>query len=269
MEKTVLVTGVSSGIGRATAALLATKGFRVFGTVRGELAGPPVNVELVQCDVRDDYAVNHAVDGIIERAGPIDVLVNNAGYALLGAVEETTVAQAEEIVDANFFGVMRLTNALLPFMRQRGWGRIVNIGSVMGFLPAPYMGIYAATKHALTAYSETLDHEVRRFGVRSIVIEPGFVRTQIRRNSRTAEGLLAVYAREACEARNTVEKRIDNGLPAETVARTVWKAIRAGSPRSRYRVGTEAKVLALLRRFLPAFAFDLGLRRQFRLDSRG
>jgi short-subunit dehydrogenase len=153
MEKTVLVTGVSSGIGRATAALLATKGFRVFGTVRGELAGPPVNAELV----RDDYATNLAVDEIIERAGPIDVLVNNAGYALLGAVEETTVAQAEAIVDANFFGVMRLTNAPLPFVRQRRWGRIVNIGSAMGFLPAPYMCIYAATEHALTAYSETLD----------------------------------------------------------------------------------------------------------------
>ena len=122
-------------------------------------------------EVTDDSSVNEAVRSIVQKAGPIQHLVNNAGYAATGALEETSVEEARQLFETNFFGVLRVTNAVLPGMRQTGHGRIVNISSVLGFLPAPYMGIYCASKHALEGYTETLDHEVREFGVRAMLIE--------------------------------------------------------------------------------------------------
>src|SRR5713101_6824654 len=174
-----LVTGVSSGIGRATATLLAVRGFRVFGTMRrpSETNGRPGDVEVVPLDVRDEESVRSCLRTVLDQAGRIDALVNNAGYALIGALEETSIEDARDLFETNFFGVLRVTQALLPIMRGQQHGRIVNIGSVVGFLPEPYQGIYSASKHALEGYSESLDHEVRQFGIRVSVIEPGFMRT--------------------------------------------------------------------------------------------
>src|SRR5438270_765233 len=171
-NKTTLVTGVSSGIGREIAQLLAERGARVFGTVRNPQSADSIpDVELVSMDVTDDASVNAAIQSVEEKAGPVQLLVNNAGYSLMGALEEISVAEARQQFETNLFGVLRMTNAILPGMRQQGDGRIVNISSVVGFLPAPYMGIYAASKHAVGGYTETLDHEVRRFGVRHLEVE--------------------------------------------------------------------------------------------------
>ena len=158
-----MVTGVSSGIGREIAQLLAERGARVFGTVRDPKSAKPIHgVEIVRMDVTDDASVSEAVQSIVQKAGPVQLLVNNAGYSLTGALEETSIDEARQQFETNFFGVLRVTNAVLPGMRQAGYGRIVNISSVVGFLPAPYMGIYAASKHAVEGYTETLDHEVQR-----------------------------------------------------------------------------------------------------------
>ena len=149
-NKTTLVTGVTSGIGREIAQLLAERGARVFGTVRNPQSANPIRgVEIVRMEVTDDASVNEAVQSIVQKAGPIQLLVNNAAYSTTGALEETSIAEAKQQFETNFFGVLRVTNAVLPGMRQDGYGRIVNISSVLGFLPAPYMGIYAASKHAL------------------------------------------------------------------------------------------------------------------------
>jgi len=178
-NKTALVTGASSGIGREIAQLLAERGARVFGTVRNPHSANPIRgVEIVQMEVTDDSSVNEAVQSIVQKAGPIQYLVNNAGYAVTGALEETSVEEARQQFETNFFGLLRVTNAILPMMRQAGHGRIVNISSVVGFLPAPYWGMYAASKHALEGYTETLDHEVRRFGVHAVLIEPVYTKTK-------------------------------------------------------------------------------------------
>src|SRR5215471_18244597 len=197
-EKVALVTGVSSGIGRATANLLADRGFRVFGTTRspGQATERLGNVELVRLDVRDAESVSSCLRTVLDKAARIDALVNNAGYTLIGSLEETSIEEAKDLFDTNFFGVLRMSQAVLPVMREQGYGRIVNIGSVLGFLPAPYQGIYAATKHALEGYSEALYHEVRQFGIRVFVIEPGFTRTRIAQNGQLVSAPLAVYARD-------------------------------------------------------------------------
>jgi NAD(P)-dependent dehydrogenase (short-subunit alcohol dehydrogenase family) len=140
-NKITLVTGVSSGIGREIAQLLAERGARVFGTVRNPQSAKLIHgVEVVRMDVTDDASVNEAVQSIVRKAGPIQFLVNNAGYSFMGALEETSVAEARQQFETNLFGVLRVTNAILPGMRQQGDGRIVNISSVLGFLPAPYWG---------------------------------------------------------------------------------------------------------------------------------
>src|SRR5438477_5253012 len=194
-NKTALVTGVSSGIGREIAQLLAERGARVFGTVRNpQSASPMRDVEVVRMEVTDDASVTEAVQSIVRKAGPIQYLVNNAGYSFMGALEETSVAEARQQFETNLFGVLRVTNAILPGMRQQGDGRIVNISSVLGFLPAPYLGIYAASKHAVEGYTETLDHEIRRFGVRALLVEPAYTRTKLTGNTKSANITLDVYS---------------------------------------------------------------------------
>jgi NAD(P)-dependent dehydrogenase (short-subunit alcohol dehydrogenase family) len=163
----VLITGVSSGIGRAAAEKFAAQGCRVFGTVRNVGKTTPLpGVELIEMDIRDDASVEAGVQAVIARAGRIDVLVNNAGMNMVGAVEETSVTEAAVLFDTNVFSVLRMARAVLPHMRKQRRGRIVNVSSVLGFLPAPYMGLYSASKHAVEGLSETLDHEVRQFGIR-------------------------------------------------------------------------------------------------------
>jgi NAD(P)-dependent dehydrogenase (short-subunit alcohol dehydrogenase family) len=265
-NKITLVTGVSSGIGREIAQLLAERGARVFGTVRNPRSASSIHgVELVSMDVTDDASVNAAVHSIEQKAGPVQLLVNNAGYSFMGALEETSIEEARQQFETNFFGVLRVTNAILPGMRQAGHGRIVNISSVVGFLPAPYMGIYAASKHAVEGYTETLDHEVRRFGVRAILVQPAYTKSKINGNSKSAKVALEVYATERKQLNNLVEEEVEHGDDPRIVADAVWKALTAKSPLLRYPVG-KGVALSRLRRFVPAGLFDKSLRKQFQLD---
>jgi NAD(P)-dependent dehydrogenase (short-subunit alcohol dehydrogenase family) len=268
-EEVVLVTGVSSGIGRAIAALLAGQGFRVFGTMRNPSAanGPLHNVEMVKLDVRDDQSARACVRTVLDKVGQIDALVNNAGYTLIGALEETRIEEAKNLFETNFFGVLRMSQAVLPLMRKQRHGRIANISSVVGFVPAPYQGIYAASKHALEGYSESLDHEVRRFGIRVSVIEPGFTRTNISQNSQMAEQPIEIYASERNRILDALRESFAKGVDPATVASVVLEALTSRSPRLRYPAGREAKVVGLLRKFAPSWLFDRGLRKQFRLTA--
>lgn len=267
-KKAVLITGVSSGIGRETAQLLASRGFRVFGTTRGDpaaAAGIP-GVETIRLDVTDDASVSEAVQLALRKAGHIHGLINNAGYALIGGLEETSIAEAQQQFDTNFFGAVRMTNAVLPAMRERHSGRIVNVSSVLGFLPGPYMGVYTASKHALEGYTETLDHEVRRFGVRAVLVEPSFSRTHLGDNGRTVAASLDAYASERAKVADIIRLRIANGSPPREVAESIYRALTAAAPRHRYQVG-EGVRLQLLRRFVPAGMFDKSFRKQFHLDG--
>jgi NAD(P)-dependent dehydrogenase (short-subunit alcohol dehydrogenase family) len=265
-NKTTLVTGVSSGIGREIAQLLAERGARVFGTVRDPKSAKPIHgVEIVRMEVTDDSSVNAAVQTIEQKAGPIQCLVNNAGYGITGALEEISIVEARQQFETNFFGVLRVTNAILPGMRQQGFGRIVNISSVLGLLPAPYMGLYAASKHAVEGYTETLDHEIRRFGVRAVLIEPAYTKTKFSGNAKSARVALEVYAAERKRTTELADRETERGDDPRIVAEAVYHALTVKSPRLRYPVG-QAVALSRLRRFVPAGLFDKSLRKQFQLD---
>src|SRR5438552_8979485 len=178
-ESVALVTGASSGIGEAAAERLAAAGFKVYGTSRRADHAGSRRFEILPLDVTNDESVEAAVRLVIRRGGRIDVLVNIAGFGVAPAgAEESSVDQARAIFDTNFFGIVRMTRAVLPHMRRQGRGRIINIGSVLGFLPMPYGALYSATKHAIEVYSESLDHELRTRGIRVSVIEPAYIKTQ-------------------------------------------------------------------------------------------
>ncbi|MCF5468540.1 oxidoreductase [Pseudomonas syringae] len=263
-ERTAIVTGASSGIGRATAELLSRAGYTVFGTSR-KIGLSPSQVSMLTCDVTNDESVSSLVSAVLAQTGRIDLLVNNAGIGLLGGAEEFSIPQVQALFDVNLFGVIRMTNAVLPTMRQRGQGRIINIGSILGLIPAPYSAHYSAVKHALEGYSESLDHEVRAFGVRVSVVAPGFVRTVFDQNGIEPDSL----SKEYDEARAGFRALLADVMPKadlpEVVAAVVLKAANDACPRHRYTAGKAARQISILRRFAPAGVFDKSLRKQFRL----
>src|SRR5438034_7957570 len=190
-----LVTGASSGIGKAASLALVEAGFEVVGTSRkASGVAQRDGVTFLDLDVTNDESVSTVVRRVIERFGRLDVLVNNAGTGAAGAAEESSVAQAQRIFDINFFGLIRMTKAALPHLRAQGRGRIINISSVLGLVPAPYMASYSATKHAIEGYSESVDHELRQHGVRVLLIEPAYTRTGFDANALQPDAPLAIYA---------------------------------------------------------------------------
>jgi short-subunit dehydrogenase len=257
-----LVTGTSSGIGYATAKALQGEGFHVFGTSRRTTAKSSDGLTMLTCDVTDNEAVAKVVDRVLAEAGRIDLLVNNAGIGLLGGAEESSTSQAQALFDVNVFGVLRVTNAVLPTMRRQGKGRIVNLSSVLGLIPAPYSALYASTKHAIEGYSESLDHELRPFGIRVVLVEPAYTRTSFEENLARPDQLLDIYDAARAGMNAILRKAIETGDAPEVVARTVLKAATESVPKRRYAAGKMARQVSLLRRFVPASAFDKSLRKQ-------
>jgi NAD(P)-dependent dehydrogenase (short-subunit alcohol dehydrogenase family) len=267
-NKITLVTGASTGIGAATAERLVAAGYQVYGTSRrGSQAGQR-SFEMLPLDVTSEESVEAAVSEVMRREGRIDLLVNNAGFSVAPAgAEESSIEQARSIFDTNFFGIIRMTRAVVPHMRRQGGGHIINIGSVFGFLPAPYMALYAATKHAVEGYSESLDHELRTWGIRVSVIEPANTKTRFDANLLEPDAKLDEYR----EVRAAVGKRLtemiqDADEPA-VVAHAVLKAAAASHPKLRYTAGGRASRLRLLRRFAPVGLVDAGIRKMLRLNA--
>ncbi|MER8973925.1 MULTISPECIES: oxidoreductase [unclassified Mesorhizobium] len=257
-----LVTGASSGIGHTTAKALQNAGFRVFGTSRRAVVDQSDGVTMLACDVTDDTSVAKLVQDVLAETGRIDLLVNNAGVGLLGGAEESSMAQAKSLFDVNVFGVMRVTKAVLPTMRRQGKGRIVNLSSVQGFIPAPYFALYSSTKHAVEGYSESLDHELRTFGIRVVLVEPAYTRTSFEENLARPDQLLDIYDSARAGMNAAVRKAMEKGDAPEVVARTVLAAATDPAPKGRYAAGKMARQVSFLRRFVPASAFDKSLRKQ-------
>ncbi|KUM27767.1 short-chain dehydrogenase [Mesorhizobium loti] len=257
-----IVTGASSGIGRAAAKTLSSAGFRVFGTSRRAAPEKSDGITMLTCDVTDDASVSKLVEEVLAETGRIDLLVNNAGIGLLGGAEESSTAQAQALFDVNVFGVLRMTGAVLPAMRRQRKGRIVNLSSVLGLIPAPYFALYASTKHALEGYSESLDHELRAFGIRVVLVEPAYTRTSFEENLARPDQLLDVYdsARAGMDA--ILRKAMETGDAPEVVGKTILEAATASAPRRRYAAGRMARQVSFLRRFVPESAFDKSLRKQ-------
>jgi NAD(P)-dependent dehydrogenase (short-subunit alcohol dehydrogenase family) len=264
-HRIALVTGASSGIGLATAQALRRDGYRVFGTSRKPMPDTADGITMLICDVIDDASVQRVVDEVLRRAGRIDLLVNNAGLGLFGGAEESSVAQVQALFDVNLFGVIRMINAVLPSMRRRGKGRIINIGSILGVIPAPYSAHYSAAKHAIEGYSESLDHEVRAFNIRVSVIEPAFVRTVFDQNGISPDSILNEYDGPRADLEALLRDVMPKADLPDVVAAVVVRAATDASPRRRYTSGKTAQQVSILRRFAPAGIFDKTLRKQFRL----
>jgi NAD(P)-dependent dehydrogenase (short-subunit alcohol dehydrogenase family) len=261
----VLVTGVSTGIGRAVAVELARRGHRVFGAGRRPEAAPP-GVEPVTMDVRDDDSVTAAVALVLDRAGRLDAVVNNAGIAIGGPVEDTSTDEARAMVETNVLGVWRVCRAVLPAMRARGNGMIVNMGSVAGLVGTPFVGGYTATKFAVEGLSETLRLEVRPFGIHVAVIEPGLINTGMAARSTRTAALSDAYRAHADRVLDEMVADEAAGLPAEAVGRLVARVVNTARPRLRYTVGPPGeRAFPLVKRLLPWAACEAILRRAYRL----
>jgi len=261
-----IVTGASGGIGAATARALHAVGYRVFGTYRRPPARSP-GIDYVACDVTSDESVKAAVGEVVAKTGRIDLLVNNAGVGLIAGAEESSLEQVKSLFDVNVFGVIRVTNAVLPTMRRQRSGRIVNLSSVMGFIPAPFMALYAASKHALEGYSESLDHEIRGSGIRVVLVEPAYTRTSFEGNVYRADQPLEAYQPARSNAEGVMRDAMKVADSPELVASAVVKVSTDAKPRRRYAAGRTARQVSLLRRFVPESAFDRSLRKQMRLPA--
>jgi short-subunit dehydrogenase len=257
-----LVTGASAGIGNAVALGLVQAGYEVIGTGRRTAHLATRNgMTYLDLDVTSDESVAAAVAQVIDRYGRIDLLVNNAGVGSAGAAEESSVAQVQALFDINVFGVVRMTNAVLPHMRAQRRGRIVNISSVVGFMPAPFMAPYAASKHAVEGYSESIDHEVREHGVRVLLVEPGWTNTGFESNSVRADTPMAIYAKQRTIADKLIVEAVKAGDDPSAVAQAVVAAATDTKPKLRYPAGSRAAMVSTMRRVVPSRAFDRQIRK--------
>lgn len=262
---TVLITGASSGIGETTARLFAQEGFRVFGTSRRKRPDES-GIEMLELDVRSDDSVRHCVQEVLSRAGRIDVLINNAGILLQGLfAEETAMEDARMVFETNFFGVVRMTNAVLPGMRSRRQGRIINVGSLAAWVGEPGEAFYSASKHALAGYTEALRHEVWRLGLHVSLVEPGAFKTGIYQDSSKPEHTIADYDGPRQAARHTMQEAARHGDNPCKVARLILRIARARSPRLRYIAGRNERWVPYMKVLLPQRLFDYALRRGFGL----
>jgi NAD(P)-dependent dehydrogenase (short-subunit alcohol dehydrogenase family) len=265
--KIALVTGASSGIGEATAERLVEAGYKVYGTSRRRAQAGQRSFEMLPLDVTSDESVVAAVAEVMRLEGSIDLLVNNAGFGVAPAgAEESSLDQARSIFETNFFGLIRMTRAVVPHMRRQGNGRIINIGSVLGFLPMPYGALYAATKHAVEGYSESLDHELRTKGIRVSIIEPAYTKTPFDANFLEPDAPLDEYREVRAAVNDRLKELMASAEQPSVVADVVLKAANAARPKLRYTAGGLANRLRLLRRFAPAGVIDAGIRKDLRLD---
>lgn len=278
-QRTVLITGGTDGLGRAAALLLAEKGHRVFAAGRSPekraaldriAASKKLPLESLELDVCDDASVSRAVQSVLQKAGAIDVLINNAGVGLMAMVEEMKAEDLRRVYETNIFGVLRMTQAVLPHMRERKKGRVLMLSSVSGFLTPPTQGAYSSSKHALEAISNALRLELYPFEIEVILIEPGYIMTNF---SQTASQLARDYIEGSNKSpyaksyagflEGSSSSRKESKTTPEDCARVMLEAIEASHPKARYTVTPLAKWAALGKRLLPDTLLDSFLRRKF------
>jgi len=266
-KRVAVVTGASSGIGDAVARRLAAAGFRVFGASRKAPAEPVSGIEHVTIDVDDDSSVRTGVADVLRDAGRIDLLVNNAGYLCAGAVEEISIADAKAQFETNYFGVVRMSCAVLPGMRERRRGQIITVSSLAGLVPVPFWGQYNASKFAVEGLMETLRYEVRSFGIKVSMVEPGNIKTPFYARPQAAgmDAYAGPRGRVFAAMAEYERKAPDPGVVADKVVAIAESA----RPALRNKVTKEATQFTLLRWVLPSGAFESGVRRAFRLEARG
>jgi len=255
-EKIILISGASKGIGKSCATYLAKKGFTVYGTSRKAKETPikKNGFYLINMDVDDEKSVKKTVDYIIKKHGHIDILINNAGWGISGAIEDTDVKTSKELFETNFFGVHRLCRNVLPYMRKKGHGRIINISSIGGIIGLPFQGFYSASKFAVEGYTEALRLEVESFGIKVSMLEPGDIKTDFtnKRKKISFDNDNSVYKNHSKRTISIVEKDEQNGVEPIVVAERIYKIIIKKNPKLRYKVGSfSQKLVGNLKGFFP------------------
>jgi len=264
-SKIALVTGASSGFGLLAAGRLAAKGYRVFGTSRRPASVTSHAIEMFELDVRSDDSVRKCIETVKGRADRIDLLVNNAGREHASVAEETSLAEAKDVFETNFWGVVRVTAAVLPLMRRQGSGRIINVGSLAGLMGVPGQAFYSASKFALEGYSETLRLEVSSFNIHVSLIEPGFFKTNLNATMSLASNTIPDYATMRPAIESGIRDAIANGDDPRKVVDAIVAVAESRSPPLRYRVGNDAVWLPRVRAIMPDRLFRLGMKRRFKL----
>ncbi|MDQ6724539.1 MAG: SDR family oxidoreductase [Thermoproteota archaeon] len=287
-SKVALVTGSSSGIGFETALLLARSGFHTYASMRklekskniAEIANSEkLPLQIVHLDVNDERSVKEAIDKIVAETKRIDVLVNNAGYGLFGSVEDLSIEEIKSLFETNFFGVIRVTQKVLPIMRMQnnyggvGGGTIVNVSSVGGRIGVPILSAYQSTKFALEGLSESMSYELEPFGIKVVIIEPGFIRTNIINSSISAKKTLdakSPYFSMMQKVENYFKSMMDNtssSSPPEEVAKIILQAVSTESPQLRYTVGNDAAAIIQAKRTMSDAEFANLIKQQFQSQS--
>jgi len=264
-SKAILVTGASSGIGAAIAARLMKDGHRVIGTCRNPSANHSTEIKMLALDVTSDISVKACVAEFLKEAGGIDVLINNAGYLQSGAIEEVTIGQARAQFETNYFGLVRMVQAVLPAMRTQKRGLIAATSSLAGLVPLPFWGQYNASKFAVEGLMETLRHEMKPFGVNVAMVEPGAIKTHLYAAPRTAA--MDAYSPWSNRFFRKMKDFEAKAPEPEVVAEMFARIVSSPNPALRNRVTTEATLFPLLRWLLPAGAFEGGLRFAFGIDK--
>ena len=270
-----LVTGSSSGIGFETALLLARNGFNTYASIRnlekskniaqiGNKEKLPLQV--VQLDVNDYRSVKEAIDKVVAENQRIDVLVNNAGYGLLGALEDLSIEEIKAQFETNFFGVVRVTQQVIPVMRKQNAGTIINVSSVGGRIGIPGLSAYHSTKFALEGLSESISHELEPFGIRVVVIEPGVIRTNIMNSSIIAKKAQDTKSPYFSFVQQVVKSAMENtsaSSPPEEVAKVVLQVVTSESPKLRYAVGNDASSIIQAKTTMSDTEFGGLIKQQF------
>lgn len=273
-QKVAVVTGSSSGIGFATSLLLARNGFYTYATMRnldkskkimeeGKKDNLPLKV--IQLDVDDDKSVKTAIDKVVSEKNRIDVLVNNAGYGLIGCVEDLSMEEIRNIFETNLFGTIRVMQAVLPVMRKQRNGIIVNVSSVAGKVGFPVTSAYISTKFALEGLSEAMRYELEQFGIKLVIVEPGAVRTDFSGNMKAAKKAMdpnSPYAELTQKVSTGLKMLLEHGTPPEEVAKVILKAVTSDNPDPRYLAGNDAAMIMEARKNMSDAEFEKFMKKE-------
>jgi NAD(P)-dependent dehydrogenase (short-subunit alcohol dehydrogenase family) len=281
-QKVAVVTGSSSGIGFETALLLARNGFHTYASMRNleksknitEIASAEkLPLQVVKLDVNDDRSVKDAIDKIVAEKNRIDVLVNNAGYGLFGSLEDVSIEEVKAQSETNFFGVIRVKQQVLPVMRKQknSGGTIVNVSSVGGRIGIPGLSAYQSTKFALEGLTESMSYELEPFGIRVVIIEPGFIRTNILNSIVSAKKALdpkSPYFSQMQKMGNQFRSMIENtSSPPEEVAKVILQALTSENPQLRYTVGKDADAIIQSKGTMSNVEFGTLIKQQFHISQ--
>lgn len=266
-SKVVLITGGSSGIGKSIGEYLSKRNFKVYGTSRNPKKTETLPFSLIALDVTRQETIQSAISEIIEKESKIDVLINNAGIGITGPIEETPDEEIKKAFDTNYFGPINVIKAVLPHMRSRGGGLIINITSIAGYMGLPYRGIYSATKGALELTTEAFRMELKEFNIKMTNVAPGDFATNIaagRYHAPVLEG--SPYQKSYKNTLELMNKHVDEGQDPELMARAILKVIETKNPRGHYKVGEPLQKFSIaLKRILPDKVYEKMLLKHYKL----